>query len=226
MTDKAPLPSTLSLVPQLWLPGSQRVVQERVSLGVPQIPREAGNRHTGDAPSFGLGSFSLPRPHLSSLTPPTPSALPPQAPARAPPMPCPPSRWLPITASCSSLVTETTVLRLWPRPLARLLPAFRALPPIPSVRVLSGSRLPVPALPKAPPLLEARRRHLTRRRSLGRKQEGACARRGGAREESGGDAGSGAGRRLVSRVSRERTEACGSPWPLKCDSALSSGASL
>lgn len=151
MTDKAPLPSTLSLVPQLWLPGSQRVVQERVSLGVPQIPREAGNRHTGDAPSSGLGSFSLPRPHLSSLTPPTPSALPPQAPARAPPMPCPPSRWLPITASCSSLVTETTVLRLWPRPLARLLPAFRALRPIPSVRVLSGSRLPVPALPKAPP---------------------------------------------------------------------------
>lgn len=225
MTGKAPLSPTLSIVPQLRLPGSRRVVQERVSLRVPQIPREAGNRHTGDAPTSGLGSFSLPRPHLSSLTPPTPSPLPPPAPARAPPVPLPASRWLPITASCSSLVTETTVLRLWPRPLA-LLPAFRALRPIPSVRVLSGSRLSVPALPKARPLSEARWRHLTRRRSLGGKQEGACARRGGAREESGGDAGSGAGPRLVSRVSRERTEACGSPWPLKCDSALSSGASL
>lgn len=85
MTGKAPLPPTLSLVPQLWLPGSRRVVQECVSLGVSQIPREAGNRHTGDAPSSGLGSFSLPRPHLSSLTPPTPSALPPTGTcARAP----------------------------------------------------------------------------------------------------------------------------------------------
>lgn len=146
MTGKAPLSPTLSIVPQVWLPGSRRVVQERVSLRVPRSLER-------DTPETELWAALLQPPQTSPFFSHTAHALPSPSTgtcARAPDA-VPASRWLPITAFCSSLVTETTVLRLWPRPLA-LLPAFRALRPIPSVRVLAGSRLPVPALQKARPL--------------------------------------------------------------------------
>lgn len=144
MTGKAPLSPTLSIVPQLRLPGSRRVVQERVSLRVPQIPREAGNRHIGDAPISGLGSFSLPRPHLSSLTPPTPSPLPPPAPARAPPVPCPPP------AGCQSQLPAVPWL---PKQRSRSFghAPWRCFPPFaPFVQSLASECSPVPASPSPP----------------------------------------------------------------------------
>lgn len=73
--------------------------------------------------------------------------------------------WLPKQRSLGALAT----------PPLDLLPAFRALRPITRVRVFFGSRLPAPALLKTHPFSEVRRSHLTRGRSLGGKQEGACA---------------------------------------------------
>lgn len=192
-------------------------------------PSEAGNQYDGDTRSpdwVALGS-----PDLTFLLShrPRPPALP-LPPARARPRSGTASRArlprLPITAFCSSLVTETTVLgRLGHAPL-ELLPAFRALRPITSVRVFFGSRLPAPALLETPSFFfwttESPDLQSLPRWKAGR---GVCVKRRGARRKRRGCREWGGEKACQSDLAR-RTEACGSLWPLKCDSALSSGASL
>lgn len=129
------------------------MVQKRLPL-YPHIPREAGNQDEGDTSSRGW--VPLDSPDLTFLLShrPRPPVLSTATCARAPdpvPPPVPASLWLPITAFCSSLVTETTVLGHPGHAPSELLPAFLALRPITSVRVFFGSRLPAPRPPEGPP---------------------------------------------------------------------------
>lgn len=199
MTGKPRPFQTLSASTQLRLPGTRRVVQERVSVYVPTFLDRKPTK------SSGLGPFRIPRPHLSSLKQPTPSLhrhlrARPRAGAR---LPCPPLEgcqsqlfavpWLPKQRSLGASAT----------------PLWNSLPPFVVFAQSQASECSlVPASPpppaRNPPSLSGAAESPDLQACPGRKAgRGVCVKGRGARRKWRGMPGVGRGESL-SVGSRER----------------------